>query len=54
MTSTEVSTAVAPARRDMLSEVPVKGLSSGKHVAMDAVEDIVFGSVRTHYCDFQQ
>jgi hypothetical protein len=45
MTSTEVSTAVAPAGRDVLSEVPVKALPGSKQVAMDAVEDIVYGSV---------
>jgi hypothetical protein len=48
MTSTEVATAVAPARRDALSDVPVKALSNSKQVAMDAVEDIVYGSVSSH------
>jgi hypothetical protein len=51
MTSTEVATAVAPAGRDVLSDVPVKALSSGKQVAMDAVEDIVYGSVSSHCCE---
>jgi hypothetical protein len=51
MTSTEVATAVAPARRDVLSDVPVKALSSGNQVAMDAVEDIVYGSVGSHCCE---
>jgi hypothetical protein len=45
MTSTEVPVAVSPAGRDALSDAPVKALSGGKQVAMDAVEDIVFGSV---------
>lgn len=50
MTTTEASTAVAPTGRDVLSDVPVKALSNGKKVVMDAVEDIVFGSVRSQ-CD---
>jgi hypothetical protein len=45
MASTGVSTTVAPAGRDVLSDVPVKALSGSKQVAMDAVEDIVYGSV---------
>jgi hypothetical protein len=51
MTSTEVARAVAPAGRDVLSDVPVKALSSGKQVAMDAVEDIVYGSVSSRCCE---
>jgi hypothetical protein len=53
MSSTELSTAVAPTGRDVLSEVPTKSLTSGRQVAMDAVEDIVFGSVRAHMCDMK-
>src|SRR5271169_2391200 len=51
MSTTEVQLAAVPVGREVFSDMPVKTIVNKQHVVMDAVEDIVFGSVSSFYCD---